>query len=415
MLCRPNSAVGNDEGMDDASGVAQRLLDRVMDHPGRLGITRVGDITSLDTIGVPVWFACRPNSRSLSVTQGKGLTKAQALISSIMEAAEQYYAERDALGRAAIAGSLNDLRASGRPLVPLGRLTDCLFAHFDPARNRRWLAGENLFSGRPAYAPLDIVAMDYRTASPYDRKACRMTSVGLGAGTSRAQAVLHALLEVVENGATALIEKLGLLPELQRELAIAPGENADLDALNRKLKDASVAARLFAVNHSLDIPVIGALVEGPRSAESGRSIGVFSGYSCHPDPYRAAVAALLEAIQSRLTDIAGARDDILPGDYARGGNLRQRFDKDSPSVGRAFGAATCTSPSDAAAVLDWVKALLLEAGIEDIFLFELGGPEIGAHVVKVLAADFDNASDDPVTDIGFHSLETLLNRSRDPS
>lgn len=29
-------------------------------------ITRVGDLTGLDTIGIPIWFACRPNGRSLS-------------------------------------------------------------------------------------------------------------------------------------------------------------------------------------------------------------------------------------------------------------------------------------------------------------------------------------------------------------
>jgi len=38
------------------------------------GITRVGEITGLDRIGLPVWIAVRPNARSLSVS-GEGLDR----------------------------------------------------------------------------------------------------------------------------------------------------------------------------------------------------------------------------------------------------------------------------------------------------------------------------------------------------
>ena len=37
-----------------------------------MGITRVADVTGLDRIGVPVVMVCRPNARSLAVSQGKG-------------------------------------------------------------------------------------------------------------------------------------------------------------------------------------------------------------------------------------------------------------------------------------------------------------------------------------------------------
>src|SRR5690606_30465389 len=57
-------------------------------------ITRCGDITGLDIIGIPVWFATRPNSRALSVSQGKGLTHEQARIGAIMESIEGAVAEQ---------------------------------------------------------------------------------------------------------------------------------------------------------------------------------------------------------------------------------------------------------------------------------------------------------------------------------
>jgi hypothetical protein len=42
------------------------------------GMTRLGDITGPNPIGVPVAMVTRPNAQSVSVSQGKGLTFAAA-------------------------------------------------------------------------------------------------------------------------------------------------------------------------------------------------------------------------------------------------------------------------------------------------------------------------------------------------
>src|SRR5262245_40073595 len=59
-----------------------------------LGITRVADVTGLDTIGIPVVMVVRPNARSLSVAQGKGSTLEAARASGLMEAIETWHAEQ---------------------------------------------------------------------------------------------------------------------------------------------------------------------------------------------------------------------------------------------------------------------------------------------------------------------------------
>ena len=59
-----------------------------------MGITRLGNITGLDRIGIPVAIAVRPNSRSVSVAQGKGLEMPQAMASALMEACETFHAEQ---------------------------------------------------------------------------------------------------------------------------------------------------------------------------------------------------------------------------------------------------------------------------------------------------------------------------------
>src|SRR2546423_12243572 len=56
-----------------------------------MGITRVANVTGLDTIGIPVAMVCRPNSRSVAVSQGKGVDYLSAQVSGLMEASELYH------------------------------------------------------------------------------------------------------------------------------------------------------------------------------------------------------------------------------------------------------------------------------------------------------------------------------------
>ncbi len=68
-------------------------LARLRPLAAAMGITRLGNITGLDRIGIPVAVAVRPNSRSVSVAQGKGLDLPQAMASALMEACEGFHAE----------------------------------------------------------------------------------------------------------------------------------------------------------------------------------------------------------------------------------------------------------------------------------------------------------------------------------
>src|SRR5262245_6907217 len=59
----------------------------------RFGITRLANVTGLDVVGIPVYMCVRPNSRNLSVSQGKGLDVASAKVSALMESIEGWHAE----------------------------------------------------------------------------------------------------------------------------------------------------------------------------------------------------------------------------------------------------------------------------------------------------------------------------------
>src|SRR5690349_5920121 len=72
----------------------EETLERIRPLMPLAGITRVADVTWLDTIGIPVVMVVRPNARSLSVAQGKGLNIIAARVSGIMESLECFHAER---------------------------------------------------------------------------------------------------------------------------------------------------------------------------------------------------------------------------------------------------------------------------------------------------------------------------------
>ena len=92
-----------DAGSDIASGSGRISTS--------LGITRVGEITGLDSLGIPVALATRPNSFSLSVNLGKGRDAASARASAAMEAAEIAIAER--LPEDGITGSPSEIALVG--------------------------------------------------------------------------------------------------------------------------------------------------------------------------------------------------------------------------------------------------------------------------------------------------------------
>ena len=111
----------------------------------RMGITRLGNVTGLDYIGIPVAISVRPNSRSVSVSQGKGLTLTHALASALMESIETFHAED--LDRRFRMRSARELRAEGhvadyRRMSGTGEPLPDSFAI-------PWIEGLELFEDRP--------------------------------------------------------------------------------------------------------------------------------------------------------------------------------------------------------------------------------------------------------------------------
>jgi ribosomal protein S12 methylthiotransferase accessory factor len=350
------------------------------------GITRLGEITGLDTIGIPVWFATRPNSRSLSVSQGKGVTNDQAKISAIMEAVECAVAEQPRQHVTEFA-TIEDMARQQRSVIPFFDLARVNPHQLDPTRQRAWVPGTSLISGEQRFAPYELVGMDMRSDMPWDRHAFRMTSQGLAAHFSIDKAIEHALLELVEHDASSVVDTFGLFVNNIREVTDYEGANADLDAILEKVSKAGLDLHIYALPGRVKLPVIAAVISRQVNGPSGVISRAPAGIACRTNVAEAILAALLEAVQSRLTDIAGARDDLA----------MDRFQQSKDGVARNQPPIIPLAKLEAEfrparqSSMGWqdVLKLMRAAGIEDAYMFPLKSPVPDVHVVRTIVTGLD--------------------------
>jgi YcaO-like protein with predicted kinase domain len=349
-----------------------------------MGITRVANVTGLDHIGVPVVMACRPNSRSLAVAQGKGLTLDAAKVSAVMEATESYHAERITLPL--VLGSYDELRDS-HPLVDAWRLYAGLSGPFARDRPLLWIQGRDLACDQPVWVPYDVVHTDFTVGARLSRSMFDTTSNGLASGNHLLEATSHAICEAIERDATALWQQL---PQQERRATRVDLDTVD-DAGCREILDRLAAARVavavWETTSDVGVPAFNCqIAEDPDRAVM--PLYAAEGHGCHPRREIALLRALSEAVQSRLTFIAGSRDDMFRSEYERARDrraLEQGWAVITATRGeRRFREAPTfeyeTFDEDVALELARLRA----AGLDQVVVVDLTRPDIGIPVVRAV-------------------------------
>jgi ribosomal protein S12 methylthiotransferase accessory factor len=348
-----------------------------------LGITRLARVTGLDRIGIPVWTAIRPNALSLSVSQGKGVDDDAAIASAIFEAAELAIAERP--HPATFVATRAGLAAAGRKAMDDTRFlrrNEIALASDEPAS---WVEGLDLFSGDPIAVPEDVLRMA-------DIPDCRyvQSSDGLGTGSNILEAAIHGICEVVERDAMALWSLRSDEDVARREVAVAGLDSHEANAVMEKIRAAGLRLRLFDATSDTLVPTyLAVLMENDRAGASLKYVDVASGSGAHPIASRAALRAITEAVQTRLTTITGSRDDVDPSEYARPlpADLGL-YARPEAGITRIPGAGYAGARS-LPAYLDWLVARLSAAGIRTLALVELEAPEFPFVVARVIAPDLE--------------------------
>jgi YcaO-like protein with predicted kinase domain len=192
---------------------------------------------------------------------------------------------------------------------------------------------------------------------------------------------------VIERDAEAQWRRSGR----DRRLVLDSIDDAGCTSLIERVVAAGARVALWDLASDVGIPVIGcAIVEDPREP-AWRALGYYEGFGAHLDPAIAIARALTEAAQTRLTYIAGGRDDFFPWDYARATDpslLAARWARVSspcdepvtfddlprlPRRARSLGAALVT-----------LVERVVEAGGQQVVAVDLTHPELGVPCAKVL-------------------------------
>lgn len=283
------------------------LVARMRRRFPEFGITRLAEITNLDEVGFPVWAAIRPAAPTLSVCQGKGATAEAAQASAVMEAVELSMAERRRPDRIASAEALT---AEDRHFDPLPAHLRRGCRVFDRDRSIGWVEGHDIAKGGTVWLPLQAVRVD---ASEPDRRYWQSTD-GVGSGSLMVEGVMHGLLERIERDAVEL-SQLRSDEEISASCLDLEGlDDPTVSALARTVSEAGLHLRAFEITSDLDVPVVFATVSPRLDGAEGRwrHFDLASGSAARLTLAEAALAAVGEALQSRLTTISGARDDIQP-------------------------------------------------------------------------------------------------------
>jgi len=349
-----------------------------------LGVTRLARVTGLDRIGIPVWNAVVPNSRSIVINQGKGIRDIDARVSAAMEALERAVACAPEIDT--ITATRAELLALGMSAEPLICLTAAGHQDLGDEDETPWARGRELLSGGEVWVPLGAALLD-RTV-----ENCRywQSSDGLASGNAPDEAIFHGLLERVERDAEVLWKVTSLTGRLA--CCIDPHSLADpvVDDLCARIENAGLLIRLFDITSDIGIPCFVAII-GPREAADAtfcRFVDMSQGNGAHPHPVRAAIRAITEAAQSRLTFISGARDDIFPEAFLRPlpEETRRLFEaKPKPLDMKREPAAAGLGP-----LLAHVLGRLQSAGITSAIALPLTRGEYPFAVCKIFIPELEN-------------------------
>lgn len=331
----------------------QETLKRLEKFKNKAGITRVADLTHLDDIGIPVYAAIRPDSKSLSVSQGKGASRDEAKCSAIMESLEVYYAEQclpDVYMK-----SVSCLKEKRKSYVSYNNINPDVKI-MDEIRHRiNWSTCHSWISGKEILAPYAEFCMNTCLDEILLYGPC---TTGLSGGNSFEESLLHSLLEVIERDESISTSNV---INIQNDLYEKVIGRAELEIVYHENK--------------FEIPCFEAFLKSINPFENQT---LFSGKGCHLNVNIALNRAITEAVQSRVTLISGARDDIKLSDYYYKGH---NFEEENESI--KFEQIQDVSKSKINQNLEFIKEKCNKMGL-DILVYEYINTDIVVLKSKIV-------------------------------
>ncbi len=368
-LQRPLSAEEPDE--DD------QCLRKILPLCRGAGITRLGDLTGLDRIGLPVVQAVRPAALSEVTSLGRGIAKASAAVGAIMESLERFYAEA--------IPSQTIVQATANELSIADGLFETLLApgHCGNWRARTipWITGIDIATGLPQPVPLELVHTCYTDPPLASDGLFIRTTTGLACHVTARDALLHGLLECIERDAIArAFATHGFLDRMRMS---SRGLGGRVDHIMSAVGGNPIFFGFWLAPSPALVPVVWC-----QTIETGPGEPILAlpteGYAAGSSIAVAAASAMLEALSARAGAISGARDDQTRKHYRRStdsnvARARQLILMDASALPPPDSEACAVS--DLGALIDRVLA----AGMGPILAVPLAADsKAGVHCVRTI-------------------------------
>lgn len=383
---------GNDVEWDnDARRVCglQATIDRVLAKSDVLGITRIGETTHLDVLAIPNYSVIAPGLNYpardgvISVFSGKGPTRKRALASALMETAERY----SCIGRQehAVAGSVNGL-AERWALAPPGAFVAPQSHLVTDDDVIEWVPSRDLVTGASVLVPAQLVYTPYFAPAGMAQRAS--STNGVASGNTVEEATLHALYEVIERDAEALMWAGGRSVTLDLDTVDHP----DAKDLIERYREAGLRLQVRDITQDIGVPTFIAICIDVGLAQTNFVNG---GKGTHLDPGIALVRSLTEVAQSRVIEMGGVREDMSPRVSLTEANFGDFLEQNEAWYADTEHKISWSEFSNRASpnVIDDLHTVLGEivaVAIDHCYMVDLTRPELDIPVVRVMVPGLEH-------------------------
>ena len=366
-------------------------LERVLPLKQQFGITRVANVTGLDRIGIPVVLVTRPNSRSVAVSQGKGISLDAAKASAVMEAIELWHAEN--IIQPMIFASSQEIDRYG-PSLDFAGLPQIMGSRYSSERRFHWTEGFDVASGNKLLVPHEMIHANYTHPSLPGEGCFPASTNGLASGNHPLEAICHAIYEIIERDALTVWNHLP--PEARDLTGLDPAsiDCAICTGLIASIKRAGLQISIWDVTSDVGVATFLCLIIDPNV--DGSHLGLGSG--THPVREVALSRALTEAAQTRMNYITGSRDDLRSAEFTDAGRAQLRNSTRtmlrSGTAKRSFALIPTHPTATLREDLDWMITRLDAVGINEIACVDLSQDLADISIVRVVIPGLEAPHDD---------------------
>ena len=366
-----------------------KTLALISPYSNKIGIERVSDVTDLDNLSIPTVSVVRPDALSVTTSLGKGLTMEMATVSALMECHETHAAEicsPETISESMYRRSRGYLQNNYRMFYAESLFHSQPGEHTIESLTHEWNVGINLESTERVPVPHQCVHLRPVFSQINDPLPIR-SSNGLASGNSRDEAILHAVLEVIERDAVTLFNRLAIPEQMQSQVSEDTCSD-EMRKLINSVKQSGLRPILFDITTNIDVPVMYGVIIDPNHGIPWH-MHMVSGSACDVDPNIAALGAITEAAQARVALIMASREDFDPNwlkseltaDYVGSTDMIQFYLNSKPTMVMRSATDVGTTVLDQ---LDIVKSALKRLE-----------PKYGEHWGQIIAVDINDSDSFP--------------------